>query len=97
MRITRAVDDTTPASGQTVTFSGIVTPEHDGMAVFIQRRRATGTWRTFATTTLQQAAGDQSSYSHGVVIKRDGVWRAKVKADEDHLGNKSRRMRLDVQ
>ena len=96
MRITRTVDDTTPTSGQTVTFSGVVTPEHDGNTVLIQRRRATGTWRTWATATLQAAPGDQSTYSQGVVVKRDGIWRTKVRADDDHLGNKSRRIRLDV-
>ena len=96
MRITRLVDDTTPARGQTVTFSGVVTPEHDGLTVFIQRRRPTGTWKTMATSTLQQAPGDESSYSQDVEIRRDGVWRTKVKADADHLGNHSRRIRLDV-
>ena len=96
MKVTRSVDDRTPAPGQMVTFSGNVTPAHDGMTVFIQRRRRTGTWKTKATTTLEHGQGDQSTYSQAVEINRDGVWRARVKKDDDHLGNKSRRIRLDV-
>lgn len=96
-RITRHVDDRTPARGQMVTFSGVVRPEHDGMTVIIQRRRPSGTWKRMATTTLQHVgAGDESSYSQAVEINRDGVWRTKVKADADHLGNHSRRVRLNV-
>jgi hypothetical protein len=96
-QITRSVDDRTPADGQMVTFSGVVRPAHDGMTVIIQRRRPSGTWKKMATTTLQHvAAGDESSYSAEVQINRDGVWRTRVKADDDHLGNKSRRVRLDV-
>ncbi len=96
-KITRHVDDLTPAKGQMVTFSGVVRPAHDGMTVIIQRRRPTGTWKRMATTTLQHVGpGDESSYSQAVEIRRDGVWRTKVKADADHLGNHSRRVRLDV-
>jgi hypothetical protein len=96
-QITRTVDDRTPARGQMVTFSGLVRPAHDDMTVFIQRRRPTGTWKTMATTTLEHVGpGDESSYSQDVEIRRDGVWRTKVKADADHLGNRSRRIRLDV-
>jgi hypothetical protein len=96
-RITRHVDDRTPARGEMVTFSGVVRPAHDGMTVIIQRRRPSGTWKRMATTTLQHVGpGDESSYSQAVEIRRDGVWRTKVKADADHLGNHSRRVRLDV-
>jgi hypothetical protein len=98
VRVFRAVSDRTPSRGETVTFSGKVFPDHDGDTVFIQRRRPSGTWKTMATTTLQDVAGkDESSYSHDIEISRDGVWRARVKRDEDHLGNKSRRVRIDVQ
>lgn len=98
MRINRRVDDRTPARGQVVTFSGRVAPEHDGNTVLIQRRRPTGTWRTVATTTLENVPGDpnNSMYERGLAIFRDGVFRARIRADEDHLGNRSRRVRLDV-
>ncbi len=99
MRISRSVDDRTPERGQVVTFSGKVVPEHDDLNVLIQRRRPTGTWRTLQTAPLEPgpAAEDSSVDTGQVEIKRDGVWRARVKRDEDHLGNKSRRVRIDVQ
>ena len=98
MRITRAVDDRTPNSGQTVTFSGKVRPAHDGDTVLIQRRRPTGTWRTLQNVALEPGPGseDSSVYDAQVTIQRDGVWRAKIRRDEDHLGNRSRRIRIDV-
>ena len=98
MRITRSVDDRTPAKGQTVTFAGKVRPAHDGDTVLIQRRRPTGTWRTLQNVTLEPGppGEDSSAYDAQVTILRDGVWRARIKRDEDHLGNRSRRIRLDV-
>ena len=98
MRISRSVDDRTPDAGDTVTFSGKVAPAHDDLNVLIQRRRPTGTWRTITTVGLDPgpAGEDTSVYTAEVTIKRDGVWRARIKRDEDHLGNRSRRIRLDV-
>ena len=99
MRVTRRVDDHTPRRRQTVTFTGTVKPEHDGRTVYIQRRRADGAWRTKATTRLVDAGAakpNASAYSRDLRIYRDGVYRALVRADANHLGNKSRRVRLDV-
>jgi hypothetical protein len=98
MRINRRVDDRRPERGQLVTFSGKVVPEHDDMNVLIQRRRPTGTWRTLANVGLEPGppTEDRSVYTHQIEINRDGVWRAKIRRDEDHLGNKSRRIRLNV-
>ena len=99
-RINRRVDDRTPDRGDTVTFRGRVTPEHDGDTIQLQRRRPSGTWRTMANVTLEDAgptAPNSSMYSHGIRIFRDGAWRARIKADEDHLGNRSRRIRIDVE
>ena len=97
MRITRSVDDTTPAVGQMVTFTGKVAPAHDDLNVLIQRRRPTGTWRTITSVGLDPGPGneDTSVYTSQVEIKRDGVWRARIKRDEEHLGNRSRRIRID--
>ena len=99
MRITRRVDDRTPERGQAVTFTGKVVPEHDDGNVLLQRRRPSGTWRTLANVGLEPGlpTEDNSVYTAEVEIKRDGVWRAKIRRDEDHLGNKSRRIRIDVQ
>ena len=98
MRITRRVSDRTPSRGEEVTFSGKVRPAHDGKTVLIQRRRPSGTWRTLQNVALQPGppGEDSSVYDTQVTINRDGVWRARIKGDEDHLGNRSRRIRLDV-
>ncbi len=98
MRVTRRVSDRTPADGDEITFSGRVGPAHPGMHVLLQRRKRDGTWKTMTSTPLTAAgANSQSTYSTEVTMNRDGVWRARVRKDENHLGNKSRRVRIDVQ
>lgn len=96
VRITRRVSDNTPRRGQVVTFQGTVTPAHDGRTVYIQRRRSDGSWRTVATTRLKEADGDRSVYRRGVRVNRDGTYRVKTNTHADHIGNKTRRVRLDV-
>jgi hypothetical protein len=99
LRVTRTVDDFTPDRGQPVTFSGTVVPSHDGRTVYIQRRRKDGTWHNVATTTLTDAGADKpttSNYSRDLRIYRDGLFRMRVRSHGDHVGNKSRRIRLDV-
>jgi hypothetical protein len=96
MRVTRRVSDTTPKVGQVVTFTGRVRPAHDGRTVYIQRRRSDGAWRTKATAVLTDGGDVDSNYSQELRISRDGVYRVLVKTHDDHLGNKSRRVRLDV-
>jgi hypothetical protein len=98
MKITRRVDDRTPVDGQTITFSGRVGPAHEGQHVFLQRRRPSGSWKTVTSTPLGPEQADQTSiYSEEIVANRDGRWRAKVKADENHRGNKSHSIRINVQ
>lgn len=100
MRISRRVDDRTPAPGTVVMFSGFVGPAHDGRTVFIQRRNADGVWRTKARTTLVDAGEEKalySAYARGVRVSRDGVYRVAIRRDADHLGNKTRVVRLNVQ
>jgi hypothetical protein len=97
MKITRRVSDRTPPDGGTITFSGRVGPAHQGMNVLIQRRRPSGTWRTMTTAPLGPALSDgTSAYSAEIEMNRDGRWRARVRADADHFGNKSRRVRINV-
>ena len=99
MRINRRVSDTTPNVGQVVTFRGNVSPAHDGKTVYVQRRNSKGVWRTKATTTLfdaGEAKPTSSAYEAELRVNRDGVYRVLVRRDEDHLGNKTRRVRLDV-
>jgi hypothetical protein len=98
MKVTRRVSDRTPSDGETITFSGRLGPAHPGHEVRIQRRRPSGTWKTMTSTPAGPAGPtNHSPYSTEVRINRDGVWRAKVRADENHRGNKSRRIRIDVQ
>lgn len=98
MKITRRVSDRTPPDGGTITFSGRVGPAHEGNDVLIQRRRPSGTWKTMTSTPLGAAQSDGTSlYSTEVEINRDGAWRARIRSDADHFGNKSRRVRFDVQ
>lgn len=96
VRITRRVSDHTPRRGQVVTFTGTVKPAHDGRTVYIQRRRSDGTWRKVATTKLDAAPGDVSTYERDLRINRDGTYRVKINTHGDHIGNKTRRVRLDV-
>ena len=99
MRINRRVDDRRPERGQTVTFSGHVAPAHDGATVLLQRRRPSGSWKTVARPVLQDAGADdptRSMYTRAKRITRNGVFRARIKAHDDHLGNKTRRIRIVV-
>ncbi len=97
MKITRRVSDKTPPDNSTITFSGRVGPAHPGQHVLLQRRRPSGTWKTMTSTPLGPAQSDSTSiYSEEVQINRTGVWRARIRADENHLGNKSRRVRIEV-
>ena len=99
MRINRRVSDRTPARGERVTFSGRVAPAHDGRIVLLQRRRPSGSWKTVARATLVDAGADEpnnSFWQRSKRITRDGVFRARIRAHDDHLGNTTRRVRLNV-
>ena len=97
MKITRRVSDRTPAAGETVTFSGRVGPAHEGLEVLMQRRRPTGTWKTMDSARLGAAAARRHvDLQQGLVMKRDGAWRARIRGDGNHRGAISRRVRIDV-
>jgi hypothetical protein len=97
MKITRRVSDKTPVDGQEITFFGRVGPAHEGHEVRIQRRRKSGSWKTMTTTRLSEAGPtNHSRYSTQIEMKRDGKWRAKVRGDANHRGNKSHRIKIDV-
>lgn len=99
VRITYRVSDTTPARGQLVTIAGNVRPAHNGRRVLIQRRRASGSWRTVAKPKLHAApygVEGASEYSRALRINRNGVYRVRIKSHADHVGNKTKRFRLVV-
>jgi hypothetical protein len=98
LNVTFNVSDSTPSRGQRIHFSGSVRPPHGGKLVRIQRRDATGVFRTVATTrTVNPAGMTFSRYSKFLRIVRDGVYQVRVSAsDADHYSGVSRTRFLNV-
>ena len=70
--ISLKLSDRTPKRGQRVSFSGTLCPEHDGVAIALQRRTAKG-WRTVAKPVLADVPGATcSSYAHSLRVRRNG-------------------------
>ena len=90
------VSDATPRKGQRVRFRGTVRPQHDGMRVAIQRKRADGTWVTVKTPLLRDAGSTYSSYSKRFRIRRTGTYRTVIASHEDHAEGVSRERTLTV-
>jgi hypothetical protein len=94
--ISLKLSDRTPKRGQRVRFSGTLCPEHDGVAIALQRRTATG-WRTVAKPVLADVAGATcSSYARSLRVRRDGAYRARFLGDADHVAGNSRLRRAGV-
>jgi hypothetical protein len=90
------VSDRTPAAGTRVRFYGRLCPQHDGVAIALQRRSGKQ-WRTVRQPVLKDIAGSTcSSYSKRLRVRRDGVYRARFLGDADHVAGNSRTRRLDV-
>jgi hypothetical protein len=90
------VSDSTPRKGQRVRFRGTVRPQHDGMRVAIQRKRADGTWVTVKTPLLRDAGSAYSRYSKRFRIRRNGTYRTVIAAHADHAEGVSRERTLTV-
>ena len=100
VKVTLRVGDRTPAAGQRVRFSGIVSPAHNGKAALIQRRSSSG-WHTVARATLAATSPlnnvQRSSYSTRVRIRSSGSYRVQVvPGDGDHVTGNSARRTLTV-
>lgn len=95
-RVGLIVADTTPRRGARVRFRGTVAPEHDGAIALIQRRSSTGRFVTVARATLRDTGTASSTYSRRVRIRRDGAYRVKVRADDDHANGFSRTVSVDA-
>ncbi len=94
--ISLRVSDRTPRVGQRVRFFGRLCPEHDGVAVALQRRTPKG-WSTVRTTTLKDIVGSTcSSFSRRLRIRRDGAFRMRFGGDADHVAGNSGVRRLNV-
>ena len=90
------VSDRTPRKGQRVRFRGTVRPQHDGMRVAIQRKRADGTWVTVRSPLLRDAGSSFSRYSKRIRIRRSGTYRTVIAAHADHAEGISRERTLTV-
>ena len=94
--ITLKLSDRTPKRGQRVSFSGTLCPEHDGVAITLQRRGAKG-WRTVAKPVLSDVVGATcSSYARSLRVRRNGAYRARFLGDADHVAGNSRVRRAAV-
>jgi hypothetical protein len=94
--ISLRLSDRTPAKGQLVRFSGKLCPEHDGVAVALQRRFGT-TWRTIRKPVLKDVPGTTcSSYSKRLRVRRDGAYRTRFLGDADHVAGNSRVRRANA-
>jgi hypothetical protein len=94
--ITFRLSDRTPQRGQRVRFSGRLCPEHDGVAIALQRRSGT-TWRTVRRPVLKDVAGATcSSFASRLRVRRDGAYRARFLGDADHVAGNSRVRRANV-
>ncbi len=83
--ITGAVSATTVAAGQSVTFSGSVTPNKTGHVIYLQRQNATGSgFHTIVVTTV----GANSSYSIARTLYTGGtkVFRVLIPGGPDNQG-----------
>jgi len=101
VKVTLRVSDKTPARGRSVRFSGLVIPAHNGKIAKIQRRTATGTWKTVVSATLKPALAvngvTRSRYSRRLTIRRNGTYRVRVSpGDGDHSVGRSPTRRLVV-
>jgi hypothetical protein len=94
--ITLRLSDRTPKRGKRVRFSGRLCPEHDNVAVALQRR-SRGGWRTVAKPVLADVPGAAcSSYSRRLRVRRNGAYRVRFLGDADHAAGISALRRARV-
>jgi hypothetical protein len=94
--VTLKLSDRTPKRGRKVRFSGQVCPEHDTVAILLQRRGKSG-WKTLASPVLADVPGSTcSSYARRLRVRRDGAYRARFPGDADHAAGNSRVRRAKV-
>ena len=64
-RIDLSASKSSPAAGEPVTFSGLVTPDHTGHAVFLQVQTPRGGWQNVQGTTLTRGSRYSLAYAFG--------------------------------
>jgi predicted extracellular nuclease len=87
-RVRVAVSDQTVQKGTQVLFSGLVTPDHAGQIVRVQKQRDDATWRTVATTTLDRDSFYK--YRFAPLASGSSNWRILKPRDDDHVTGASR-------
>ena len=95
-RISLGLSDGSVRPSTTVTFSGKVTPAHDGGSVLFQRRTSSGSWTTLKTLTLLDDGTTRSKYSVKLRVRSTSVYRTVFKADADHGTGKSKARTVTV-
>ena len=94
--VTLRLSDRTPRRGRRVRFSGQICPEHDTVAIALQRRSSAG-WRTIARPVLVDVPNSScSSYSVRRRVRRDRAFRTRFLGDVDHSAAHSRVRRVMV-
>jgi hypothetical protein len=96
--ISLRLSDRTPKRGQRVRFAGKVCPEHDGVAIELQRKTSSG-WKKIASPVLADIPGSNPACSKYAVrkrVRRSGTFRAHFNADADHAAGNSARRRATV-
>jgi hypothetical protein len=83
-------------AGQTLTFSGTVTPGHTGQTVYLERQNPSGVgFHVLATTTLDEAS--RFSFAHRVFGAGKQVFRVKVPRDAETQAVASELLAVQVQ
>jgi hypothetical protein len=83
--------------GAFVRFFGSVSPAANGRLAFIQRRTATGSYRTVTTAVLRATTSStRSSYSKRVRIFATGVYRVRIRGHVPYGASNSRSRRITV-
>jgi hypothetical protein len=94
--ITLRLSDRTPKRGQRVRFSGQLCPEHDSVAVELQRKTSSG-WKKVASPVLADVAGATcSKYAVRKRVRSTATYRTHFNADADHAAGNSPRRRARV-
>ncbi len=93
-RVTLTISDQTVKKGTTVLFTGLVSPDHRGQTVQVQRQRANHTWETMKVATLN----NDSIYTFRWKADKKGMalWRVVKPADSDHVKGVSRQASVKV-
>jgi hypothetical protein len=95
-RVSLSVSDSTPKRGQSVRFSGVVSPAANGRLLLIQRRGSDGVFRTVGRTTLLPRTATSVQFSLTKRIFSNGTYRAHIGADASHEPGNSRTRFLRV-